>query len=853
MIQRIIEFSINNKTLIAIFTLAIVVGGIWSAFRVPIDAVPDITNNQVQIITQAPNLSTEDIEQFVTYQVELAVANLPGVIEIRSISRFGLSAVTVVFEDDMGTYLPRQLVNEKLDQIKDNIPENFGTPFMGPITTGLGEILQYTLEVDSTYKDRYSLYELRSIQDWIIRRQMAMVPGVNEVNTFGGAIKQYEVAIDPHRLNAMNLTMDEVYQAIKRNNQNTGGAYLEYDHRANFIRGEGLIKNLQDIEKVVIKINDNTPVTIRDVAIVGFGHGVRYGAFTMDAEGEAVGGIILMLKGENSNEVIQNVKDRIAAIQNSLPPGIAIEPFLDRSELISKTTSTVRGNLMGGALIVIFVLVFLLGNWRGGLIVASTIPLSLLFAFIMMNVFDVWANLMSLGAIDFGIIVDGAVIIVEGSVFLLHKKLVGSESIDKKVRDETAAKSSKQMMNSTFFGQLVILIVFLPILALEGIEGKMFQPMALTFMFAMIGVMILCLTYIPMMSAWFLRPGSTKPGLGDRFVHWLERYYDYALRKTFRYGVLLVIGALSLFGLAYTTFNQLGGEFIPRLDEGDIAFHDLLKPGSSLEDAVKITTKVEEALLNEFPEINHVLSRIGVSDVPIDLMPMDAADCFIKLKPRDQWVSAETKPELIEKIKAHLLEIPGVNYEFTQPIEMRFNELMTGIRQDVAVKIFGEDLDILADKAEDVATLIGGIKGVGDLRIEATEGQPQISIRYDRNKLAFYGITIQDLNMLVETAFAGRKAGVVFEGERRYDLVMRLEQDYRSSLEDVQLLLVNLPSGNQVPLKELATIDYQPGPMQISRDNTNRRTYVGINVRGRDVKSLIEEIGQVLDKNLDLK
>ncbi|MEO1021511.1 MAG: CusA/CzcA family heavy metal efflux RND transporter [Bacteroidota bacterium] len=853
MIHGIISFSIKNKLVIGLFTVVLVVAGIWSLTKIPLDAVPDITNNQVQVITQAPNLSTEDVEQFVTYPVELAMANLPGVVEIRSISRFGLSAVTIVFEDDMGNYLPRQLVAEKLEQVRDEVPPNFGSPFMGPITTGLGEIYQYTLEVDPAFKDTYSLYDLRSMQDWIIRRQMAMVPGVIEVNAFGGAVKQYEVAVDPARLDAFNLTMDDVFTVLEANNENTGGSYIEYDYRANFIRAEGLVTNLDDIRSMVVKQVDGFSITIDDIATVGFGNGVRYGAFTSNGNGEGVGGIILMLKGENSNEVIKRVKKRMAEIQKSLPEGVTISPFLDRSELISNTTSTVINNLTEGALIVIFVLVFLLGNWRGGLIVASTIPLSLLFAFILMNVFDVWANLMSLGAIDFGIIVDGAVIIVEGTVFLMHRNVLNGVPITPKERDETALTASKKMMNSAFFGQLIILVVFLPILALEGIEGKMFRPMALTFMFAMIGVMILCLTYVPMMSSFFLR--ASKPtvlSIGDRWVHWLEKHYERGLEWALKRGYWIGGIALSLFVGAVLTFNQLGGEFIPRLDEGDIAFHDLLKPGSSLEEAVRVTTLVEQTLLDEFPEVERVLSRIGVSDVPIDLMPMDAADCFIKLKPKEEWETAETKEELIDKIKDRLLQIPGVNYEFTQPIEMRFNELMTGIRQDVAIKIYGEDLTVLAAKADEVASLIGNVEGVSDLRVEATEGQPQITISYDREQMAVYGVHVQELNTFIKTAFAGRKAGVVFEGERRFDLVLRVDEESRSGLEDVQNLFIRLPSGNQVPIKEVATIDYRPGPMQISRDNTNRRTYVGINVRGRDVQSTIEEIEAILEENLRL-
>jgi len=853
MIHSIISFSIRNKLVIGLFTLTIIVAGIWSVGQVPIDAVPDITNNQVQVITQAPSLGTEDIEQYISYPVELAMANLPGVLEIRSTSRFGLSVVTVVFEDGMGTYLPRQLVNEKLEQIRKDIPPRFGQPFIGPITTGLSEAYQYTLAVDSAYKDQYSLYDLRTMQDWIVRRQMAMVPGVIEVNGFGGAIKQYEVAINPHRLNAFGLTMEQVHEALENNNENTGGAYLSYDYRANFIRGQGLIKSLTDIENIVVEHVNGVPITVKQVAKVSFGNQVRYGAFTKNGEGEGVGGIILLLKGANANEVIKEVKERMALIEQSLPPGVSIVPFLDRSELIDRTTRTVSINLAEGALIVIFVLVFLLGNWRGGLIVASTIPIALLFAFILMNVFDVWANLMSLGAIDFGIIVDGAVIIVEGTVFMLYQRVKPGQQASAKVRDETAAKASKSMMKAAFFGQLIILIVFLPILALEGIEGKMFRPMALTFIFAMLGAVVLCLTYVPMMSAWFLRTGQRRHGVGQRFINWLQQRYAALLQGALKRGIWLVGTAVLLLGLAYYTFTRLGGEFIPRLDEGDVAFHDILKPGSSLEEALKVTTMVEEILLEEFPdEVDQVLSRVGVSDVPIDLMPLDVADCFLKFKPESQWTRAKTKPELLAQIRQRLMQVPGVNYEFTQPIEMRFNELMTGVRQDLAIKIFGHDLDLLAAKAQEVAGLVQNIEGVADLRVEATQGQPQITIDYNRQQLAFYGLDISSINHLVQSAFAGRKAGVVFEGERRFDLVLRLDAPYRTNMEDVQNLLVPLPTGGQVPLNQVATVQFKPGPMQISRDNTNRRTYVGINVRGRDVKTLIEEVDGVLRQQLDL-
>ncbi len=853
MIQQVIAFSIRQRAVVLLLTAALIISGIWSMLKVPIDAVPDITNNQVQIITQAPNLGTEAIEQFVTYPVELGMANLPGVLEIRSVSRFGLSVVTVVFEDSMGSYLPRQLVSEKLVAIRGEIPAGFGKPEMGPISTGLGEVLQYTIAVDSTYRKDYSLADLRTIQDWIIRRQMAMVPGVVEVNAFGGEVKQYEVAVAPNRLNAIGLTMGDVLEALTTNNINTGGAYIQKNHQAQFIRGEGLIADSADLAMVLVANFGGVPITIGDVAQVKLGKAVRYGALTKDGNGEAVGGMILMLKGANSNDVINAVNKRLSSIQASLPPGVRIEPFLDRSDLIESTTATVRNNLIEGALIVIFVLVVLLGNWRGGLIVASTIPLALLFAFTLMNAFGVWANLMSLGAIDFGIIVDGAVIIVEGTVFAFQRKRADGVALSREARERETSWAAGSMMQSAFFGQLIILVVFVPLLALEGIEGKMFQPMALTFMFAMLGAMLLCLTYVPMMSAWVIRiPDQESQSWGGRIVAMLERAYERALIPALKMPKLVLGVALCLLTLAVGLYSTLGGEFIPQLDEGDVAFHTILRPGSSLDETIKATTEAERIVLMNFSEVEHVMSRIGVAEVPTDPMPMDVADCIVTLKPQSEWDSGRSKAELVAAMKKAVAVIPGVNFEFTQPIEMRFNELLTGVREDVAIKLFGDDLETLAEKAAEIGDLIKGIPGVGDWRVEATDGLPQITIQHNRKKLAQYGVSVQAVNDLIEMAFAGKSAGIIFEGEKRFELVVRLKEELRSSLTDVESLLVPIAGGNQVPLGELATVSYVPGPMQISRDNTNRRTYVGINVRGRDVKSMVTEIQEVLDEKLTL-
>lgn len=864
MINKIISFSINNKFIIGLFIVVLIGTGIYSMATINLGSVPDITNNQVQVITTAPNLGTEDIEQFVTFPVELAMANLPDVIELRSISRFGLSVVTIVFKDEAGTYLPRQLVQEKLTAVAEEIPEGFGTPFMAPITTGLGEILQYTLKVKEGYEEKYDAMELRTIQDWIVKRQMALVPGVVEVNAFGGYVKQYEVALNPAKLKSFGITMHQVFEALKVNNANTGGAYIEKNHQANFIRGEGLARSIADLENTVVTTQNGSPVLVRDVAEkVGYGNQVRYGAFTQDGH-ESVGGQILMLKGQNPSNVIENVENRIADIQKSLPEGVYIDTFLSQSELIERTTSTVKTNLIEGALIVIFVLVLLLGSFRGGLIAASIIPLCLLFAFILMKQFGIWANLMSMGAIDFGIIVDGAVIIVEGTVFHIHQRMKKSNAImGQSEMDEIAYDSSSKMMNSAFFGQLIVLIVFTPILFLTGVEGKMFRPMAFTFGFAVLGAIILCLTYVPMMSSLFLKPAKNQNSwfarfenrmdrISDKIMGLLNRVYLPILNFSLRFKAGVVIGAVALLLIAGFVFKNMGAEFIPKFDEGDIAFQALIKPGSSLTETIEASKKLEN-LINEFPEVKTVVSRIGVAEIPTDPMPMDIADSYIILeKDKSKWTSADSKEELIEKIQEKISVVPGVNFVFTQPVELRFNELLTGVREDVAIKLYGEDLDVLADKVQEIAAVIREVPGAADLNVEATSGLPQMTVVYNRAKMAQYGVTVDKLNDYVSAAFAGEKAGVIFEGEKRFDVVIRLAEDFRQDINSLKNLYIDLPNGAQVPLKEVADISYKAGPMQISRDNTMRRISVGVNVRGRDVKSMVEEIQQKLETEVEL-
>ena len=856
MLNRTISFSLKNKLIVIIFITFVVGYGIYSLTQIPIGAVPDITNNQVQVITTSRNLATQDVEQFITYPVELEMANLPGVKEIRSVSKFGLSVVTIVFEDNLGTYLPRQLIAEKIKTASEKIPQGFGTPEMGPITTGLGEIYQYILDVKPGYEDRYTTEELRTIQDWIVKRQLSGIKGVVEINTWGGYLKQYEIAVNPTKLNAMNISISELYEALEKNNSVAGGGYIEKNEEAFFIRGEGLIKSLDDIKNIVVK-NDGVPVYVKDVAIIGFGSATRFGAITGNGQGEKVLGQVMMLKDGNSSAIISDVKERVASIQENLPEGVYINGFLERSELIGKTTFTVAENLIIGSLIVIFVVVLLLGNWRSGLVVASVIPLSLLFAISLMNIFGIDANLMSLGAIDFGIIIDGAVIIVEFIAFQIvsksnHLKKVDKENLQIEI-DKITQKSASKMMNSAIFGQLIILIVFIPILSLSGVEGKMFKPMALTFSFALIGAMIFCLTYIPVVSSLFLKPGKKATSrFSIQLMDFLSKLYKPSIHWALENRKIVLSLAAALLGVSIFIFSTMGGEFVPTLDEGDFVIQPVLKTGTSLDKTIETTTKIESILLEKFPEVDQVVSRIGAAEVPTDPMSMEESDVIIKLKPKKEWVSAESKDELADKFKKALEVIPGMEVEFTQPIEMRFNELITGVRADVAIKIFGENLNILTNKAEEIKKLIEHVEGASDIIIEKVEGLPQMSVVFDRSKIARYGINIADLNDVISMGFAGKTLGNVFEGERRFDLVMRLEPSQRKNLDNLKNLYVDTPSGIKVPLRELAEITYSTGPAKISRDDTKRRIVVGINVRNRDLKSVVDDVRALIETNIKL-
>ena len=856
MLNRIIEFSINNKLIIGIFILFLIGYGSYEFTRLPIDAVPDITDNQVQVITISPALGAPDVERLITFPIEQVNSNIPGLKEIRSFSRFGLSVVTIVFDDAVDVYWARQQVTERLQQVQDQIPKGFGTPELAPVTTGLGEIYQYAVRAKKGYENRYDAMELRTIQDWIVRRQLLGVKGVAEVSSFGGYLKQYEIAVDPMKLKANNVTINEVFTALELNNQNTGGAYIEKGPTVLFIRSEGLVSSFSDIENIVVKnLPDGTPLLIRNVAEVRFGSATRYGAMTYNGKGEVSGAVVMMLKGANSNEVIRNIKDRIAQIQKTLPEGVVIDPVLDRTKMVNNAISTVSRNLMEGALIVVFVLVLFLGNFRAGFLVASVIPLAMLFAVIMMNLFGVSGNLMSLGALDFGLIVDGAVIIVEAVMHTLthSKRFTGIDRLSQADMNGEVKQSAGRMMNSAVFGQIIILIVYLPIFTLEGIEGKMFKPMAQTVAFALLGAFILSLTYIPMMSALVLSKRiKHQKNFSDRMMERIERGYQFMLQKVLNFSRVIVAATIVLFAVAVFVLSQMGGEFIPSLPEGDFAVETRVLTGSNLHTSTEAISAGSKILLANFPEVEEIVGKTGSSEIPTDPMPIEASDMMVILKDKNEWTSAKTYDELTEKMSAALEAVPGVTFGFQYPVQMRFNELMTGARQDVVCKIFGENLDSLAFYGKKLGDVSNTVEGARDLYVESVTGMPQIVIQYNRPAIAQYGLNISDINRVLNTAFAGQASGLVFEGEKRFDLVVRLSGEKRKDLEDVQNLLIPTPQGGQIPLYQVAKVEIQEGPNQIQREDAQRRIVVGFNVRGRDVQSMVKELQEKVAQQIKL-
>lgn len=870
MFQKLITYSIRHKLVIGVLSIALAIWGVWSLVHLPFDSTPDITDNQVQVITQAPSLGAQEVEQYVTTPVEMALANIPRIQERRSISRSGLSVITLVFDDAADIYWARSQVSQVVEQLEKELPKNTETE-MGPIATGLGEIYHYTIRAKEGYEHKYSLTQLRTMQDWIVRKQLSGTPGVAEVSGWGGYVKQYEVAINTDQLNASGVSVNEVFEALQRNNANTGGSYIEQNSNQYYIRGIGVVKNLEDVANITVKTVNGTPIKVSDVAKVQLGHATRFGAVTRNGEGEVVAGIAIMLKGENFQEVSKNVKERINQIQKSLPEGVVIEPFIDRTNLVDRVEGTIARNLIEGGLIVIFVLVIFLGNWRAGLVVASVIPLSMLFAFGMMKTFGIDGNLMSLGAIDFGMIVDSAVIIVEAVVthintghfsqpevraaYLVQCQNGGAATpfaLTQKQMDEEVHFSASRIRQSAAFGEIIIMIVYIPLMTLVGIEGKMFRPMALTVFFAILGAFILSLTYVPMASSLMLsRKVRTRKTFSDRVIEKLQTWYRPVLDWVLARNKDVITGAVALFCVSVVGFKFLGGEFIPSLEEGDFAVEMSMSQGTSLSQMVESCTKAEKLLKKEYPEIKQVVSRIGSAEIPTDPMPVERADIMIALKPKAEWTSAKTTPELMEKMEATLSAIPGLEAEISQPIQMRNNELLTGIKQDVAIKIFGDDLDVLTQQAGKVKRMIEDVPGVSGIFVEEVAGLPQIQVKYNHEKMAAYGVSVDDISEILETTFAGAVAGSLYEGDKKFDIVLRMDPSLRN-VESLEQLSIPLKDGTDIPLSQVADIDYSPAPAQVSHEDGARRIYVGFNVKGRDVQSTVEDIQEILDEKLKL-
>lgn len=854
MFNAILRFSVKKKLFVGLTTLFLLIGGIYSMLTLPIDAVPDITNNQVQIVTVSPTLAPQEVEQLITMPVEIAMSNIMNVTEIRSVSRFGLSVVTVVFKENVPTLDARQLVNEQIQTVSGEIPSELGAPELMPITTGLGEIYQYVLKVAPGYEDKYDAMELRTIQDWIVKRQLSGIPGIVEINSFGGYLKQYEVAVDPDVLFSLNITIGEVFEALNKNNQNTGGSYIEKVNRAYYIRSEGMINRIKDIEQIVVANRNGIPIHISDIGAVRFGAPKRFGAMTMDGEGECVGGIAMMLKGANANVVTGELEKRVEKIQKILPEGVSIEPYLNRSALVNRNISTVIHNLIEGAIIVFIVLIIFLGNVRAGLIVASVIPLAMLFAFIMMRLFNVSANLMSLGAIDFGIVVDGSIVILEGILAHLYGRQFRGRTLSAEEMDTEVEKGASGVVRSATFAVFIILIVFFPLLTLTGIEGKYFTPMAKTLVFCIIGALLLSLTYVPMMASLFLKHHIvTKPTFADRFFERLNELYSKALHVCLKFKWGTVAAAFAALAFSLFLFTRLGAEFIPTLDEGDFAMQMTLPAGSSLSESIAVSDEAEKVLKEKFPEIKHVVAKIGTAEVPTDPMAVEDADVMIIMKPFKEWTSASSRAEMVEKMKEALEPLSErAEFNFSQPIQLRFNELMTGAKADIAVKLYGEDTHELYEKAKEAAKYVEQVPGASDVIVEQTMGLPQLVVKYNRGKIARYGINIEELNTIIRTAYAGEASGMVFENERRFDLVVRLDQEKVADL-NLDKLFVRSGEGIQIPVSEVATIDLVNGPLQINRDATKRRIVIGVNVRGADIQQVVQEIQKTLDRNIKLK
>ena len=839
MASRLIEWALANRLFVLLLVALLVAGGLFALQRLPIDAVPDVTNIQVQVVTAAPALGPVEVEQYLTYPVEAAMSGLPRVTELRSISRYGISSVTVVFEDGTPLFFARQLVQERLPEARERIPAGFGSPEMIPPTSGLGEIYHFTVESDDL-----SPMELRSLLDWQIAFRLRQVPGVVEVNAWGGLAKQFQVEVFPERLVAHGIALAEVFEAVEKNNAMAGSAYLERDREQILIRGEGLIGSTADLEKVVIDVREGTPIRVQEVARVVEGGMPRRGAATRDGTGETVIGLVQMLVGENALEVTERVKQRLAEIQKDLPPAVEIRPYYDRTELIRRTIRTVVTNLAEGGLLVVIVLLLMLGNLRGGLIVSAAIPLSMLFAFCGMVVGGISGNLMSLGAIDFGLIVDGSVVMIENIV----RRLSGRQGERGPVL-EMVRSAALEVGRPVSFAVAIIIIVYLPILTLGGTEGRMFRPMAWTVVLALAGSLLVALTVMPVLASFAFRRGVTERE--TLIVRFLKRLYRPTLSWALDRRLLVVGVALTAVIGAMMLFPFLGGEFLPTLDEGDIVVQTLRLQSSSMTHSIEAGLEVER-VLREFPEVEQVVTRIGSPEVATDVMGIELSDVFVILEPKSEWITGRTKEDLIEAMAEALdHRVPGMGFSFTQPIEMRFNELIAGVRSDIAVSIFGDDLDVLERLGSHVAELLRRVPGAADVRADQIQGLPVLRIVIEHARAARYGIPVEDVLGAVEAIRAGRVVGVVMDGVRRYDIVVKFALPLQADFDAIRNLPVMDPDGHPVPLAQLAEIRVEEGPAQISREFGQRRLNVEANVRGRDLESFVRQARAILDQNLD--
>jgi heavy metal efflux system protein len=849
MLTKLIAFSIHNKVIVGAMVVALIGWGFYSLNRLPLDAIPDVTSNQVNVVTIAPNLAPVEMEQYVTYPIEMTMANIQGLTEIRSVSQFGLSIITLEFKDQIDNFWARNQVNERLQQVREDIPKGFGKPELLPITTGLGEVFQYVVKPINPKDTSWSLTDLRTIQDWTVKRQLLGTEGVAEVSSFGGFLKQYHIKVKPEVLRSTGVTLADVFNAVEKGNANTGAAYIEKDNNQYFIRGVGIATKLEDLENTFIKMNGGFPIAVKDVAVIEEGHALRFGALTQ-ADKEAVGGIVLMLKGENSRVVVQRVKDRLKTIEKSLPKGLKIEAFLDRELLIDHAISTVAKNLLEGAIIVIFVLLLLLGHLRAGLLIASVIPLSMLFAVGCMVTFGVSGNLMSLGAIDFGLIVDGAVIIVENIIFRLALRKKDEDNKD----DSVVLNATSEIMQSAVFGAFIIMIVYVPLLLLQGIEGKMFKPMALTVIFALVGAFILSLTYIPMMADLFLKnENAHKETVADKIINLCKSIYKPFLIKALQFKKAIIALSLALLVLSFWLFSRMGGEFIPQLDEGDYVVQIVMLPGTSLSQMVEMSKAVGEKILKEFPnEIVQATGKIGTSEIPMDPMSVEEMDMILTMHPKPDWKRAKNKEDFEKQLDEMLATIPGVVTSIQQPIAMRFNELMTGAKTDVIVKVLGPDLDKLADIANEILKKIQHTEGVADPNVAKAEGMPQLFVTFRRDALLRYGFTMDEVNTALRMAMAGEKAGVLYEGNKRFDVIVKLQTTDNQKLKDIDEVIVTNAQGIALPLKQLADINIQTGPMAVNREANERNVNVNLNVRGRDVASVVADIQNIVSTKVKL-